>query len=309
MKKNRLYKILIIMVMLFTLTGCTKTLTNKNKEIVKNPATGQSLTQNILCQPTDKETIDIYNKYKKKIDIEKLPKCEEFKVTSGGYEGLWDSIFVKPLAFIILYIGKFVKSYGLALIITSLLIRLIAYPITKKTAIQSELIKKAQPELTRIENKYKDKTDQDSMMKKSQEMAMIYKKHNINPLAGCLYSFIQLPLFFAFLEAINRIPAIFEDKFLYLQMGTTPIIALQHGYWWYLILVAIIGATTYFSFVLNSTTSSEEMKSMPKVMTVMIIVMSLFMPAALGIYWFTTNLFTIGQNLLVKRSKALNENK
>ena len=56
---------------------------------------------------------------------------------------VWDSIFVKPLAFVILWFNKYVNSAALALIITSIIIRLIAYPITKKTAMQSELLKKA----------------------------------------------------------------------------------------------------------------------------------------------------------------------
>ena len=242
-------------------------------------------------------------------NIEKLPKCTEFKITSGGYEGLWDSIFVKPLAFVILWFTKYVKSAALGLIITSLLIRFVAYPLTKKTAMQSELLKKAQPDLERLEKKYANKTDQESIMKKSQEMTMIYKKYNINPISGCLYSFIQLPLFIAFLEAINRVPALFEDNFLGLQLGTTPSVGLlNQGNWIYIILILLVGVTTYFSFRLNKTTAqtgNDPMKNMTTIMTIMIIVMGFFMPAALCIYWITTNLFTVVQNLLVKRSKEV----
>lgn len=50
-------------------------------------------------------------------------------------------------------------------------------------------------------------------MQKSQEMLVIYKKYKINPMAGCLYAFIQLPLFLAFYEALNRLPLIFEGSF------------------------------------------------------------------------------------------------
>ena len=75
---------------------------------------------------------------------------------------------------------------------------------------QTENMKKAQPEINRLEKKYANKTDNESLMAKSQETMMIYKKYNINPVSGCLTSFIQLPIFFAFLEAINRVPAIFE---------------------------------------------------------------------------------------------------
>ena len=303
MKKNRKLIILLVDVLLIT-TGCTKTLKDSNKKVVINPETGQSLTANILCQPENEKTIKVYED--NGVELSKLPKCKDFKITSGGYEGLWNSIFVKPLAFVILWFNNFVNSAGLALIITSLIIRLIAYPLTKKTAMQSEILKEAQPELNRLEKKYEGKTDQESIMRKNQEMMMIYKKYNINPVSGCLFAFIQLPLFIAFLEAINRVPALFEETFLGLQMGTTPQIGLfNQGNFLYLILIILVGVTTYFSFRMNKTTQQEgtnPMKNMTNIMTVMIIIMGLFMTSALCIYWITTNLFTIAQNLLVKRS-------
>ena len=181
--------------------------------------------------------------------------------------------------------------------------------MTKKTALQSELIKKAQPELNRIQNKYKDKQDQESMLKQNQEMLMVYKKYNINPMSGCLFSMLQLPLFIAFFEAVQRTPAIFEDKFLGLQLGTTPSVGIGNSTWYmYLILVIFIAATTYYSFKMNSTGNMAEqsMKMMPMIMTIMIVITAIFMPSALGIYWVTSNLFTIIQNILVKRSKEVN---
>ena len=309
MKNNRKKKIgilLIIFLMIIT-TGCTTTLTDSNKKPVKNEVTGQNLTKNIICQPQNKTTIKAYEK--NGVKIEKLPTCDEFKVTSGKYEGLWTSIFVKPLAFVLLALGRTVGNYAISLIIISLIIRLIAFPITKKTAMQSELLKKAQPELDRIQKKYKDKQDQDSMMKQSQEMMMVYKKYNINPMSGCLFSMLQLPLFIAFFEAVQRTPAIFEDKFLLLQLGTTPSVGITTSTWFvYLILVLLIAITTFYSLKMNMTGNNADpnMKMMPIMMSIMIIITSLFMPSALGIYWVTSNIFTIVQNILVKRSKEVN---
>lgn len=306
--KKRTSKIILLILLMITLTGCTKSLQDpETKKVVTNKVTGQSLTQNILCQPTNKQMVKLYEKYSDQVNLDELPKCTEFKITSGGYEGLWNSFFVKPLAYVILKIGSWVKSYGLSLIIITTLIRLIMFPMTRKTAIQSELIKKAKPELDRLEQKYLGKTDQDSMMKKSSEMTMIYKKYNINPLLGCLFAFLQLPLFIAFLEAINRVPAIFEETFIGFQMGTTPMTALSKGKWLYLIIIVIVGITTYFSMKLNTTSSQEGEQKMAITMTIVITIMSLFMSSALDIYWITSNVFTIIQNLLVKRSKKLNE--
>lgn len=304
MKKK--IKVFLLLFLLIITTGCTKTLTDSNKKPVKNEVTGQTLTKNILCQPTNKKTEEIYREYKVKID--QLPKCKDFKINSGKYEGLWNSLFVKPLAFILLKLGEFVKNYGISVIIVSLFIRLIAYPITKKTAMQSELMKKAQPELNRIQKKYANKNDQESMIKQNQEMMMVYKKYNINPLGGCLLAFLQLPVFLAFFEAIQRIPVIFEDKLLKLQLGTTPMVGFStHSFYAYIILMIIIAFTTFFAFKMNTGGNSEDptMKMMPTMMSVMIIITALFMPTGLGIYWVTTNLFTILQNILVKRSKEV----
>ena len=306
-QKNKV-KLIIVLVLLLITTGCTTTLTDKNKKPVRNEVTGQNLTKNIICQPTTKETIKLYKENGVKVD--KLPKCENFKITSGKYEGLWTSLFVKPLAFVLIFFGKNVGNYAVSLIILTLIIRLLAYPVTKKTALQSELIKKAQPELDRLKNKYKNKTDQESMMKQQQEMMMIYKKHNINPLSGCLFSFLQLPLFIAFFEAVQRTPAIFEDKFLTLQLGTTPSVGIFTSHWLaYAIIILLIGGSTYYSLRMNSTANMTDptMKMMPTMMTVMLVLTGIFMPSGLGIYWVTSNIFTIVQNIIVKRSKEVNE--
>ena len=91
----------------------------------------------------------------------------------------------------------------LLIILITIGIRILLFPVTQKTAMQSENMKKAQPELARLEKKYENKQDQESMMKKSQEMMAIYKKYNISPMAGCIFALLQIPLLFAFLEAIN----------------------------------------------------------------------------------------------------------
>ena len=83
--------------------------------------------------------------------------------------------------------------------------------------------------LNKIEKKYANRDDKDAMMQKSQELMLVYKKYNIKPASGCLVTFIQLPLFFAFLEAIQRIPAILEETTFGLYLGTTPWQAITSG--------------------------------------------------------------------------------
>ena len=216
--------------------------------LAKKNETGQNLTSNILCKPTNSDVIEIYEKYG--VDIDAIPSCDDFSIFSS-YEGLWASLFVKPLAWIIINVGIFLNNYGLSLVLISILIRVAMMPLTKKTAMQSECLKKAQPEIDRINKKYENKLDQNSQMQKSQETLMVYQKYNINPLSSCLFALIQIPLLFAFIEAINRTPAIFEGSFLGLHLGITPWIALKNGEWWYLILVVILAVVTHFSLNLN----------------------------------------------------------
>ncbi len=306
MKKKNKFKLLVVLLLLLITTGCTTTLVDENKKPVQNESTGQNLTENIICQPTDKENRKLYKE--NGVKIEKLPTCNEFKITSGKYEGLWTSIFVKPLAFILLWLGGIVGNYAVSLIIISIIIRLISFPLTKKTALQSEMMKKAQPEIEKITKKYKDKQDQESMMRQSQEMMMIYKKYNISPMSGCIFAMLQFPLFIAFFEAVQRTPAIFEGKFLGLQLGTTPMVGVTSGtFIAYIILMLLIAGTTFYSFKMNLSGANMDpsMKMMPIMMSVIIIITALFMPSALGIYWVTSNLLTIAQNIVVKRSKEV----
>lgn len=278
--------------------------TKKESEKVEN--TEEKEDSNKEAETDNKEeTID-----EEKEETKKDDKCEEFTITSGKYEGLWTTIFVKPLAWVILFFGKLTGSFGLGLIIVSILIRLAVFPLTRKSTMQAENMKKIQPELNRLEKKYanKDQNDREVMMMKSQEMMAIYKKYNVNPVSGCLPALLQLPLFIAFLDAINRVPAIFEEKFIVFHLGTTPWIGIKGGVWWYVILTVLVAVTTFFSLNkaqnnnANDDMMGKQTKMMMNMFTIMIIVMSVFMSSALNIYWVVSNLCTLLQNYLVKRS-------
>lgn len=309
MKKNKKL-IVVLLVMLVMMTGCTKYLSDGNKKRIINEVTGQSLTSNILCLPEDEDLLKIYseNKDNMHVDFDSLKPCAEFKPGDLKYKGLWESIFIKPLAYIIIKLGGLVKNYGLAVVILGLLIRVILFPFTKKTMLQSENMKKAQPELQRIQKKYGQATDQTQAMAMSQEMMMVYKKYNINPASGCLVSLIQIPVLFAFLEAINRVPAIFEGYFLSLQLGTSPFVGIKGGNFLYIVLIVLIVATTYFSYKYSMASTStgnpdqdKQMEFMMKFMIIFISFASLSLPTALALYWIVTNGFVIVQNMIIKK--------
>ena len=299
-------KIIIILLILLSLSGCTKRF---NVIIDEEKNEQKSYVSNIICKPETKELVKIYKDNNKKLSIkyEDLPKCSDLKINSGGYEGLWTSLFVKPLAWIIVKIGLIVKNYGLAIMIVGLILRLLMFPISKKSTNMNINMQKAQKDLTKLEKKYKGKDDRDSMMAKSQEMMLIYKKYDINPFSSCLFAFLQLPIFFAFLEAVYRVPAFFEKNFLVFNLGTTPLEGIKSGNYWYIILVALIVLATVFSFKNMNTASNEEqakqMKMMSTFMIVFISFVSFGLPTSIALYWIVSNGFTVIQNLVLKKGK------
>lgn len=314
MKQNKkTAKILLLVLSLVMLTGCTKTLTDENKKAIKDEASGKTLTENILCRPTNESAIKIYEE--NNVDIDTLPKCENFQ-PFDEYEGLWTTIFVKPLAWVIIKIGYLLGTIGLsqglangfAIILSCLAIRLILYPFTKKTAMQSEKMKEVQPQLEKLEKKYKNRTSEEDQKRKAEEMMMIYQKNKINPVSSCLLSFIQIPLLFAYLEAINRTPVIFENKFLKLDMGTTVSHGIMSNLWYlYAILLLLILATSYLSFrktLKDQTAMAAQMKGTIYFMLAMIVIAAFSLPVALGLYWITSSIFTVIQNLIVERKKV-----
>ena len=296
-------KLLILLIILITLGGCTKRFNIKDEN--KNT---KSYVSNILCKPQSEELQKVYSENSDKLIVkyDKLPECKNLKINSGGYEGLWTSLFVKPLAWFIVKVGNFVKSNGLAIMLVGLLIRALLFPLSKKTTDMSENMKKAQKDLNKLEKKYDGKTDKESQMAKSQEMMMIYKKYNINPMSSCLFSFIQLPLFFAFLEAVYRVPAFFENNFLVFNLGTTPLEGFKVGNYWYIILILLIFGSTYYSFKNMSATNPEQaqqMKMMSTFMTVFILIVSFSLPTSIALYWIVSNGFTVVQNIIMKKGK------
>ena len=299
-------KILILILLLVTFSGCTKRfeVTNEDKE-------SKTYVSNILCRPETNELKDIYSENSDKLLVEydKLPACKNLKINSGGYEGLWTSLFVKPLAWVIVKVGLLVKNNGLAIMIVGLLLRVALYPISKKSTNMSENMKKAQKDIDKLEKKYRGKEDKESMMAKSQEMMMIYKKFDINPMSSCLFAFLQLPIFFAFLEAVYRVPAFFENDFLVFNLGTTPLEGLKAGNYWYIILILLIVGATWFTFKnMNTSPTTDEMqaKSMKMMSTFMIVFISIAsfsLPTSIALYWIVSNGFTIVQNLILKKGK------
>ena len=330
---NKKNKIFVLVALVLLLTGCTEYKTYNNEPVVID-STGQRVVENILCktEETERQFNELKEKYKtdldnklnnselsqeeydqkinelnEKFDLSDVATCSEFNVFSGD-EGLWTTLFVKTLAWVITKIGMFTQNYGWAIIIVTILIRLVLYPLTQKTAMQSENLNTAKSKLDKLEMKYRNRTDQQSQMLKAQEMMAIYKQYNINPMSGCLYALIQIPLFFAFYEALYRLPVVLEENFFGINLGITPLTAFQHGQYYYILFIVLVIAATYFSFKLNTTMNpsgeqAKQMKMMMNMSIIMISIASFTISTGIALYWIVNSSFTIVQNLIAKRSK------
>jgi YidC/Oxa1 family membrane protein insertase len=207
---------------------------------------------------------------------------------------------------------------GISLIIVGLLIRIFLLPFAYKTHKQTKNMQKVSGELQKLEYKYRGRDDRESMMLKSQEMMEVYKKNGVKPTSGCLLTFLQLPIFFAFLQAINRVPAIFEGKLLGFNLGMTPYVGLSKGNYLYILLIILIALSTYFSFkysmnsagaMAQGNSNKDQMKMMTNIMVVMIVITSFSLSTALSFYWITTYAFIAIQTYLFKRLANKNKDK
>lgn len=123
-----------------------------------------------------------------------------------GFTEFWD-IFVYPMAGLMWLVGKTIAfgNYPLTIIISTLIVRTIAWPIYGKTNDMQLKMQLVQPEMEKIQKKYEGKEDQESKQRMSMETMQLYKKYGIK-MSGCLMPFIQMPLFIGFYRTISRIP-------------------------------------------------------------------------------------------------------
>ena len=125
-----------------------------------------------------------------------------------GWEGGWLPIqwMVTKLAYFLHWISNiFGGYYWVGLILLTLLVRTVGWPIYAKSNQTTANMQMAQPELTRLQEKFKGRTDEASQRKMQAEQLEIYKKYGINPL-GCLLPFAQMPIFLAMYQVVRRVP-------------------------------------------------------------------------------------------------------
>lgn len=223
-----------------------------------------------------------------------LSGCTEInKPITSSSEGFWNHYIVYPLSLFIIKVAEFAGSYGLSIIIVTIIIRLFMLPLMIKQTKSSKAMQAIQPEMQKLKEKYSSK-DQKTQQKLQQETMALFSKHGVNPLAGCFPLLIQMPVLMGFYHAISRTEAIKTQSFLWFELG-------HADPFWILPLVA--GATTFLQqklMMAGNANQNPQMQMMLWLMPIMIIVFAFKLPAALSLYWVVGNIFMIVQTYFIK---------
>ncbi|AJY77505.1 hypothetical protein VN24_04650 [Paenibacillus beijingensis] len=226
--------------------------------------------------------------------------------TSGAIDastpGFFNHYVIYPFSYLILQLAVLCGgSYGLALIVLTVAVKLLLLPfMLRQYKGQQEMKRKQalmQPELDQLKLKYKPDKAEDRL-KLQEETLKLHKKHGYDPLAvGCLPMLLQLPILSGLYYAIRLTPELSSHSFLWFQLGHTDII------------MPFIAAAVYFVQVkVSQSGTSTEMEGMQRQLArlsylspVMMAVFSFTAPAALPLYWAVGGIFVILQTLLAQR--------
>ena len=219
-----------------------------------------------------------------------------------------------------------VHNVGWCIVIFTLFVYILMYPLNAKQQKSSRLMNKINPEIKAIQKKYKNKKDQASQMKMNQETQDIYAKYGISPFGGCLPLLITMPILFALYNVIRNIPYYVNGigsmkenpeayKFLGLLVNESPMSLFKDraNYPYAGILVFLIPILAMVLQFINTKLlqvktdagEQDQMQSSMKMMNYMMPVMSGFFclsfDVSIGIYWIIGSLFRIVQAILINR--------
>ena len=246
---------------------------------------------------------------------------------------LWNSLG-DIFANIIVFFYSFTHNYGIAIILMTVLIRVILYPLMQKQMVSMREMQKIQPLMKAVQDKYKN--DKERLNK---ELMALYKEHKVNPMSGCLPLLIQMPILillfqvlrkFEYLDSADKIAGGFlwiPRQVQIIVEGVPKIVAglaapdqlIQlpgsgiFGIQYLGIMPFLVGGSMYIQQKMTSTdgttgkdggSAQQTQKMMTIMMPLMIGFMSFSLPSGLTLYWFTSTLLGIGQQYLINKKMS-----
>jgi len=175
-----------------------------------------------------------------------------------------------------------IANYGLAIILITLAIKLVLYPLTVKQVKGMKAMQDLQPKMKELQEKYKGNAE-----KLNKEMAILYKDSGVNPLSGCLPLLVQMPILMGIFFAIRDYQYAHTPSFIWMTDLSLP----DPLY----VLPILSAATTYIQQKQTTTDTNQQAKIMMNLMPLFIGYISLTFPAGLVLYWVMSNVFQIAQ--------------
>lgn len=209
----------------------------------------------------------------------------------------WFWFFAQPMLWMINWLFAFVGNYGVAIILMTLILRILIWPLTRKSFVSTMKMQRMQPELQRVQKLYANDKARLQM-----EMMKVYQTHRTSPMSGCLPMLIQIPIFFALYKALLISVPMRSAHFLWI----SDLAAMDP----YFVLPILMGATMWLQQYLQQNPQKSNNPNDPAAATqrvmkwlpVLFTIMFAWMPAGLVLYWTVSNLFGILQMYIIKKT-------
>jgi YidC/Oxa1 family membrane protein insertase len=215
----------------------------------------------------------------------------------------WYSIVARPLLWLLKRVYAWVGNYGVAILLVTLLIRILLFPLMHKSYASMKKMQKLAPKMNAIRDKYKkSKTDAAQRQKMNEELMKLYQAEGYNPMSGCFPILLQLPILVAFYNVLSRTIELRHAPFVF---WIKDLSAMDQTY---LLLILMIGSM----YVQQAMTPSTADPTQKKIFMAMPFIWGFFlkdMPSGLVLYWLFSNLLTILQQVIINRMSDKDEEK
>ncbi|MGB9006673.1 MAG: membrane protein insertase YidC [Candidatus Aminicenantales bacterium] len=216
------------------------------------------------------------------------------KLVQFGFFG----VIVEVLLIVIRAIYKVIPNWGLAIIILTILIKILFFPLTYSSTKSMARMQELQPKIKALRAKYKkSKTDIAQRRQMNEEMMKLYKEHGVNPAGGCLPMLIQLPVFWAIWRLLSVSIELRQSPFVFWIKD----LSVKDPY---LVTPILMGITQYISQKMTPTGADPSQARMMLIMPVIMTFFFLGFPSGLVLYWLSSNVLQIVQQHFMNRMQA-----
>jgi len=216
----------------------------------------------------------------------------------------WFDIIAKPLMVLLNWMYDVTHNYGLAIILLTVLIKLIFWPLSHKSYRSMKEMQKLQPKLAQLKEKYKGDT-----AKLNQEMLDLYRTYKVNPMGGCLPMVAQIPVFFALYRVLQYSIELRHAPFVgWINDLSAPdrlAVGFQVPYVGGLpVLTLLMGVSMWLQQKMTPVTGDPAQAKMMQVLPIVFTFMFIYFPSGLVLYWLVNNVLSIGQQYYINHHTA-----